>query len=108
MRPRGGRSLAAGVAVLMLAGCGQVDPCEGQGGACIGIVLTGDVGTIDSVHIDLTGAVNHSFNKMLPNGSSSLPIAVPVLVGDAAKGGVSVGAVALLGGATVGLGTATF
>ena len=68
----GGR--IASITVLfaaLVAGCGGgvTDPCVGQSGACVGVVLTGDVGKLDSVHIDMTGAVNHSFTAPVPNSS---------------------------------------
>lgn len=82
-------SFASLFAVCTLIGCGAPDPCAGESGACLAVRLEGNVGSLDAVRFDLSGAVTHRFTSTFTE-KHGLPAAIAVLLPDDASGTVRV------------------
>jgi photosystem II stability/assembly factor-like uncharacterized protein len=91
---------------IATGGCAAVDPCSGTSGVCLGLDLQGNVGDLDAVQTDFSGALARQYQ--LPfNRKVSLPVAVGLRLPDATNGELTVSVVALLDGKAVGVGTGT-
>ncbi|HEX2572071.1 MAG TPA: ABC transporter substrate-binding protein [Polyangia bacterium] len=99
------RAAAALLLVLVQAGCDS-DPCAGQAGGCLAIEVRGTASDFDRLDFSLAGARDFAFSRGLPEGVTGLPVAVRVLLPDAAQGTLRVVAVARRGEARVGMGRA--
>ena len=48
----------AAIALLLSAsGCGGIDPCAGEAGACLGLHFRGSIGAVTAIELDLRGPV---------------------------------------------------
>ena len=91
------------VLCLLAAGCGT-DPCGGQIGTCLSLDVRGEI-TIDTLRLDLRGAVSKNGEFKLPGGKTKPPIKLAVLL-PAGGGALQVACVGELEGKTVALGKA--
>ncbi len=89
-----------------LLGCSAGDPCDGQDGTCLSIDVQGSL-ALDTINFSLSGAVQNSTTRALPDGETALPVQVAVLLPAMAQGPLTINAVALKAGAQVGVGMGT-
>ena len=102
--------MSAVLAMAALGGCGSptnptVGACDGQTGTCLEIKLEGDVGQVDSIHLDLQGEVYDTQLVKLP-GATNLPVAMAILLRPKVNGQVTIKAGAFLNGNPVARGVA--
>jgi len=65
------------VALLMMGGCQEEDPCNEVSGTCLTLEVTGHVGRLDSLEVTLSGAVSFH-NQGFPEGASALPVLIGI------------------------------
>lgn len=92
------------VALSLLLACGgsTVNPCAGQAGSCVDLQVQGS-GHIDALDIALSGSATRESTISFP-GSSSLPVAVAILLPEAG-GTFSISVAALHGTADISAGS---
>lgn len=63
------------VVAAAAAGCGQVDPCSGHGGVCIGLRVEGKVANLEVLDVAVVSGTLKE-DKKTPSAHLSLPVAV--------------------------------
>lgn len=101
------RYLLLALGCLLSLSCAASDPCEGQTGSCLRIEIQGSVGQMDSIRLELQGAVRHQFTSRPQGGGGiALPAAIGVLLPNGTMGSLSLSGVGLLADQVVATGMA--
>ena len=92
--------------LLLLAACGDDDPCAEISGACITLNVSGDVEQIDQLELDLLYGIHATTTTQRAGATSTLPVVVAIELAIADDTHVGIVAAGKLGGNVLGTGAA--
>ncbi|MCS6912895.1 MAG: hypothetical protein NZ890_06620 [Myxococcota bacterium] len=90
---RGGLLL---LGLLLIAACRPPAPCAAEEGACLALRIEGDVGPVDALQLDFSGALQRSHRIWFPQSVRALPVLVGILLPASLQGTLLLHATALL------------
>ena len=93
--------------LVLLAACGDDDPCAGKTGACIALHVDGPVDVVDQLELDvLYGGIHSTITTQRAGETTEPPLVVAIELELAARAHVGVVAAGKLGGNVLGTGAA--